>query len=77
MGFFPALNSGDPKMLADPTGRKWYDMIQAGGQQGVAAAIEIVMALTNDSFPDALYLAPGTDLYRSTWEADHRGSGKV
>jgi len=69
MGFFPALYSGDPKMLADPTGRKWYDMIQAGGQQGVAAAIEIVMALTNDSFPDALYLAPGTDLYRSTWEA--------
>ena len=42
MGFFPLLNSGDRKMLADPTGRKWYDMIQAGGQQGVAAAVEIV-----------------------------------
>jgi len=38
MGFFPLLYSGDPKMLADPTGKKWYDMIQAGGQQGVAAA---------------------------------------
>jgi len=68
MGFFPLLHSGDPKMLADPTGKKWYDMIQAGGQKGVAAAVEIVQALTGNSFPDALYLAPGTAAYRSTWE---------
>jgi hypothetical protein len=68
MGFFPLLHSGDPKMLADPTGKKWYDMIQAGGQQGVAAAVEIIQALTGNSFPDALYLAPGTAAYRSTWE---------
>jgi len=68
MGFFPLLKSGDPKMLADPTGRKWYDMIQAGGQEGVAAAVEIIQALTGNSFPDALYLAPGTAAYRSTWE---------
>jgi len=68
MGFFPLLNSGDPKMLADPTGRKWYDMIQEGGQQGVAAAVEIIQSLTGNSFPDALYIAPGTDAYRSTWE---------
>ena len=68
MGFFPLLNSGDPKMLADPTGKKWYDMIQAGGQQGVAAAVEIIQALTGNSFPEPLYLAPGTAAYRSTWE---------
>ncbi|MHC4335991.1 MAG: DUF3604 domain-containing protein, partial [Planctomycetota bacterium] len=68
MGFFPLLHSGDPKILADPTGKKWYDMIQAGGQQGVAAAVEIILSLTGNSFPEALYLAPGTDAYRSTWE---------
>ncbi|MDH3978695.1 MAG: DUF3604 domain-containing protein [Gammaproteobacteria bacterium] len=68
MGFFPLLNSGDPKMLADPTGRRWYDMIQAGGQEGVAAAVEIIQALTGNSFPDALYLAPGTSAYRTTWD---------
>ncbi len=68
MGFFPLLKSGDPKMLADPTGRKWYDMIQAGGQQGVAAAVEIIQSLTGNSFPEALYLAPGTPAYRSAWE---------
>ena len=68
MGFFPLLNSGDPKMLADPTGRKWYDMIQEGGQQGVAAAVEIIQSLTNNNMPKALASLPGTDLYRSTWE---------
>jgi hypothetical protein len=68
MGFFPLLHSGDPKILADPTGRKWYDMIQAGGQQGVAAAVEIILSLTGNTFPKDLYLAPGTAAYRSTWE---------
>jgi hypothetical protein len=68
MGFFPLLKSGDPAMLADPTGKKWYDMIQEGGQQGVAAAVEIIQSLTGNNFPDALYLAPGTPAYRSAWE---------
>ena len=28
MGFFPRLFQGDPKFLADPTGKDWYDRIQ-------------------------------------------------
>ncbi|MHC4750533.1 MAG: DUF3604 domain-containing protein [Planctomycetota bacterium] len=68
MGFFPALFAGDPTMLAHPTGKRWYDMIQAGGQQGVAAAVEIIQSLTGNKFPDALYFAPGTPAYRSAWE---------
>ena len=27
MGFFPRLYAGDPRMLADPTGRRWYEMV--------------------------------------------------
>ena len=61
MGFFPRLNSGEPSMLADPTGRRWYDMIQEGGQSGVAAAVEIIQALTGNKFPEALAALPGTD----------------
>ena len=30
MGFFPDLLAGKPELLADPTGRRWYDMIQSG-----------------------------------------------
>ena len=68
MGFFPRLNNGEPSMLADPTGRRWYDMIQAGGEQGVAAAVEIIQALTGNKFPPALAALPGTAAYRSAWE---------
>jgi hypothetical protein len=31
MGFFPALSGGDPTMLADPTGRRWYDLMNGRG----------------------------------------------
>ena len=68
MGFFPRLNAGEPSMLADPTGRRWYDMIQAGGQQAVAAAVEVVQAITGNSFPPALASLPGSDAYRDAWE---------
>jgi hypothetical protein len=68
MGFFPRLFDGDPKMLADPTGRRWYDLVQEGGQSGVKAAVEIIQSLTNNSMPEALAVLPGTDAYRDAWE---------
>ena len=68
MGFFPRLMSGEPSMLADPTGRRWYDTIQKGGQEAVGVAVEIVQALTADRFPEALASLPGTEAYASAWE---------
>ena len=68
MGFFPRLYAGDPGMLADPTGRRWYDMIQAGGQQGVQVAVEVILAFSQDEFPEALASLPGTPAFRSAWE---------
>jgi hypothetical protein len=68
MGFFPRLFDGDPEMLADPTGRRWYDMVQAGGQEGVKAATEIIVAFSQGTFPEALASLPGSEAYRSAWE---------
>jgi hypothetical protein len=68
MGFFPRLYAGDPAMLADPTGRRWYDMVQAGGQKGVEAAVEIIVAFSSNEFPPALAMLPGTAAYRSAWD---------
>ena len=68
MGFFPRLFAGDPAMLADPTGRRWYDMIQAGGQEGVKAAVEVIVAFSQNEFPPALASLPGSAAYRSAWE---------
>ena len=33
-----------------------------------AAAVEIIQSLTGNTFPEDLYIAPGTAAYRSTWE---------
>ena len=54
MGFFPRLVSGEPGMLADPTGRRWYDGIQEGGDTAVGVAVEVIQALTNNNMPEAL-----------------------
>ena len=66
MGFFPKLFAGDPMMLADPTGRKWYDMIQSG--KGADAAVEIIVVFSQGTFPKELFSAPGTPAYRSAWQ---------
>jgi Protein of unknown function (DUF3604) len=66
MGFFPDLFAGKPEMLADPTGRKWYDMIQSG--KGGEAAIEIIVAFSHGTFPKNLMYFPGTRAYRGAWQ---------
>jgi hypothetical protein len=66
MGFFPDLLAGAPNVLADPTGRKWYDMIQSG--KGADAALEIIMSFSHDTFPKDLIYTPGTRQYRSAWQ---------
>jgi hypothetical protein len=68
MGFFPRLYAGDPAMLADPTGKRWYEMVQEGGQKGVEAAVEIIIAFSQNEFPEALHSVPGTPAFRSAWE---------
>lgn len=65
MGFFPDLFAGKPEMLADPTGRKWYDMIQSG--KGADAAMEIIVAFSQGTFPRKIMSLPGTAAYRSAW----------
>ena len=66
MGFFPDLMSGKPDLLTDPTGRKWYDMIQKG--KGAEAAMEIIVAFSHNKFPDDLMYFPGTRAYKSAWK---------
>ena len=68
MGFFPKLFAGDPAYLADPTGKKWYDEIQKGGQAAVAVAIEVIDSFSKGTFPPVLASMPGTTTYRDAWE---------
>jgi hypothetical protein len=66
MGFFPQLLAGEPSLLTDPQGRKWYDMIQSG--KGADAAIEMIMAFSQGTFPKALLSLPGTSAYHTAWQ---------
>ena len=77
MGFFPDLFAGKPEMLADPTGRRWYDMVQAGGKEGVKAALEIIDSFSRGTFPQALMFLPGSDRLPLDLGADHRRGGEV
>ena len=66
MGFFPQLFAGKPETLADPTGRRWYDLIQNG--KGAEAAVQIIVSFSQGTFPKALASLPGTPAYRSAWQ---------
>jgi hypothetical protein len=68
MGFFPRLYSGDPDMLADETGRRWYNMSMEGGDSGVSAAVEIIIAFSQGTFPPALESRPGDPEFRNAWD---------
>jgi len=66
MGFFPDLLAGNAALLADPLGRKWYNMIQNG--QGGDAALEIIVAFSQGTFPEDLMYFPGTTTFKNAWQ---------
>jgi hypothetical protein len=65
-GFFPLMMSGDPAILADPQGRRWYDMIRGG--QGPAAAVEIIQNFGQGTISKAIFPVPGTTNYQNAWQ---------
>jgi Protein of unknown function (DUF3604) len=54
MGTIDQLNVGNPEMMADPTAKRWYDMMQAGPEEGVKAKIEAVSAQANKRLPKVM-----------------------
>jgi hypothetical protein len=65
MGFFPKLFSGDPAFLADPTGKRWYELMSSG--KGMAATLEIIQAMSDNSFPPALNISPDSKAFSDVW----------
>ncbi|MEE8200484.1 MAG: DUF3604 domain-containing protein, partial [Candidatus Acidoferrales bacterium] len=66
MGFFPDLLAGRPHILADPTGKDWYERIHAG--DGVGVALELIGLFSQGQFPEALTYFPDSAPYKSTWQ---------
>lgn len=65
MGFFPDLLAGKPNIVADPQGRRWFDMINGG--KGADAALEIIVAFSQGKLNKAMVYAPDSNAYRSAW----------
>ena len=66
MGFFPDLFAGSPPILADPTGKEWYDNVQAG--KGMEVALAIIDSFSRGTFPEKIMYWPNTKMYRSAWD---------
>jgi hypothetical protein len=59
-------SSGQPALLKDPQGKKWYDMMMSG--HGEEAALQIIMSFSQGTYPKDLMYLPGTPAYRAAWE---------
>lgn len=66
MGFFPDLFAGEENILRDPTGKDWYDRLQAG--EGVGVALELIGLFSQGEFPPALIYTPDSTEYKSVWQ---------
>ena len=65
MGFFPDMFAGAPHILNDPTGKDWYNRIQAG--EGVGVALELIGKFSQGQFPQALIYTPDSAPYKDAW----------
>src|SRR4029079_6501389 len=66
MGVFPDLFAVKTELLAEPPGRRWYDVIHGG--KGNEAAMEIIGSFSQGTLPKDLIYSPGTRDYRTAWQ---------
>jgi hypothetical protein len=65
MGWFPDIFAAAPHLLADPTGREWYDKIQAG--EGMEVAMAVIDSFSRGEFPEAMMYWPDGKPYKEAW----------
>ncbi|HSP18071.1 MAG TPA: DUF3604 domain-containing protein, partial [Myxococcaceae bacterium] len=54
LGAMVEIAKGNPAFLADPVTKRWNEMINKGGESGLAAAQEIIVALTTNKLPKVM-----------------------
>jgi hypothetical protein len=54
MGTIPELRGGNPEFMADPTVKRWHDMMGQGPTQAMAATVELVRAQATRKMPAVL-----------------------
>jgi Protein of unknown function (DUF3604) len=51
MGTINELQAGNPEFMSDPTAKRWYEMMNKGGEEGAKAKVEAVSAQATRSLP--------------------------
>ena len=54
LGSAGEIKKGNPNLMADPTLRRWHDMMAAGGDSAAQAAIEIIRSVGTGTTPQAM-----------------------
>ncbi len=70
MGFGPDVRKGASNVLKEPKGREWYKGMQKGGQDGAAAALDLVYNFTKGTLPPQFVkdYSAGSPVYASVWD---------
>jgi hypothetical protein len=70
MGFFNDLAAGAPGIINYEQGKRWYDGLNAGGDESVAAALDLIGTFSQGKInPEMLaQYSPGSPIYASIWE---------
>jgi len=57
--------AGNPALMSDPTVKRWYGMLHAGGEESFAAVMEMIQGVADKSIPPTLL---DKKFIRSIWE---------
>ena len=65
MGVISLIREGDTDMMADPTLKRWHDMMNEGGESASAAMMELIAAQSNKKLPPPIM---DPKFAKSAWE---------
>ena len=69
MGLFDLIFAQDPSIMSDPDGNRIATMVANGGEEGVAAALELIDAFSRgEEISPALAIEAGSKPFRSVWQ---------
>ena len=69
MGLFDLIYAQDPSIMSDPEGNRIATMVANGGDEGVAAALELIDAYSRgEVISPALAIEAGSKSFRSVWQ---------
>jgi hypothetical protein len=65
MGAMVEIFAGNPKLLKDPTVRKWYNAFSKGGESAFQATMDVINSFSQGKIPEAL---KDKDFIQNVWD---------